>query len=272
MDVVRGEFVPRESDATEPLERTIGPGAAVFLSRGNEQSRGPNEDAFGAFGIDGDNAVLALADGAGGAPAGQDASRTAVRELLASVARAAAEGTSIRDSILAGFENANRSLLDRSAGSITTMSVVLVESATVRFVHVGDSEILLTGQRGRLRWKTISHSPVAYAIEAGLLGEDEAMHHDERHVVSSFVGTNEMRIEVGPAIEMRPRDTLVLGSDGLFDNLRVEEIIECVRRGPLRAAAVQLLDECQSRMNEAPDGAPSKPDDLTFILFRRRRG
>ena len=42
--------------------------------------------------------------------------------------------------------------------------------------------ILTTGQRGRLRMQTVSHSPVGFAIEYGLLDESEAMHHEERHL------------------------------------------------------------------------------------------
>ena len=59
------------------------------------------------------------------------------------------------------------------------------------------------------------------------------MHHSQRHVVSNVIGSPDMRIEIGSAIEMDLRDTLVLASDGLSDNLHVTEIVEYVRKGPL---------------------------------------
>ncbi|MHC4422347.1 MAG: PP2C family protein-serine/threonine phosphatase, partial [Planctomycetota bacterium] len=68
----------------------------------------------------------------------------------------------------------------------------------------------------------------------------------------------------------RRRDTLVLGSDGLFDNLHLEEITEYVRKGPLARAAESLAAACRRRMCEPRADHPSKPDDLTFLLYRRR--
>jgi serine/threonine protein phosphatase PrpC len=66
-------------------------------------------------------------------------------------------------------------------------------------------------------------------------------------------------------------DTVIVASDGLFDNLRTPEIVETCRKGQLLAISRTLADTCQERMTKAPaPGEPSKPDDLTFIAFRRR--
>jgi serine/threonine protein phosphatase PrpC len=130
--------------------------------------------------------------------------------------------------------------------------------------------ILVVGQRGKVKLCTVSHSPVGYAVEAGLLDEKEAIHHEDRHLVSNIVGTPEMRIEVGRTLKLRPRDTLVLGSDGLFDNLHLEEVTAYVRKGPLPRAAEAVADACRRRMCEPQPDHPSKPDDLTFLLYRRR--
>ena len=80
--------------------------------------------------------------------------------------------------------------------------------------------------RGRVKLQTISHSPVGYAVESGMLDDQEAMHHEERHVVSNIIGTPEMRIEIGPPIDLATYDTLLVATDGLADNLHIEEIIE----------------------------------------------
>ncbi len=135
---------------------------------------------------------------------------------------------------------------------------------------MGDSEIVVVGQRGRLKLQTVSHSPVGYAVEAGMLDGEEALHHDERHLVSNLVGSAEMRIEVGSPLALAPRDTVLLGTDGLFDNLVFYEIVEAIRVGPLERAAQELAEAALKRMQEPVEGQPSKPDDLTFILYRRR--
>ena len=50
-----------------------------------------------------------------------------------------------------------------------------------------------------------------------------------------MIGTPDMRIEMGCAIELSPRDTVLLATDGLFDNLRTREIVELLRKGTIRA-------------------------------------
>ena len=78
-----------------------------------------------------------------------------------------------------------------------------------------------------------------------------------------------MRIELSSVLPLSPRDTVVLGTDGLFDNLHTDEIVEIVRKGPLGEVAAKLAKRCDRRMRTPGEGKPSKPDDLTFILFRQ---
>jgi serine/threonine protein phosphatase PrpC len=116
--------------------------------------------------------------------------------------------------------------------------------------------------------QTLPHSPVGYAVEAGILDVRRALHHEDRHLVSNLLGAPDMRIDVGPRVRLRQRDTVVLGSDGLFDNLHVSEVVEIVRGGPLEPTAADLAGRCRARMT-ANGNAPCHPDDLTFALFRR---
>jgi serine/threonine protein phosphatase PrpC len=148
------------------------------------------------------------------------------------------------------------------------MALVEIQDRTIRPYHVGDSAILVTGQRGKLKLQTIPHSPIGYAVEAGLMKEEDAIHHEARHVISNVIGSDSMRIEIGPPIEMAPRDTLLLASDGLFDNLLPDEIVEAVRRGPLDEAVSELVETAQQRMAAQHCSAPCKPDDLTVIAYR----
>jgi serine/threonine protein phosphatase PrpC len=106
-------------------------------------------------------------------------------------------------------------------------------------------------------------------VEAGMLDEQDAMRHEERHIVSNFVGMAGMRIELGPSTEIAPFDTLLVASDGLTDNLPLQQIVETIRKGPLQAAARRLADLAHRRMTG--DAQPCKPDDLTFVLFRRQQ-
>jgi serine/threonine protein phosphatase PrpC len=131
--------------------------------------------------------------------------------------------------------------------------------------------MLLVGQRGKVKLQTISHSPVGYAVEAGYLDAEEAMLHEDRHYVTNTLGSPDMRIEIGTPVAMAARDTLLLASDGLFDNLYVGEIVDLVRKGPLVDAAARLLATCRGRMAAVQEGRPSKSDDLTFVLYRRKR-
>jgi len=103
------------------------------------------------------------------------------------------------------------------------------------------------------------------------MDEHEAMHHEHRHIVSNVVGSESMRIEIGAKLKLAPRDTLILASDGLSDNLHTGEIITRIRKGPLEASISGLIDDVNERMRQPVDGIPHKPDDLTLIAFRLTR-
>lgn len=213
--------------------------------------------------------MLAVADGLGGAPAGATASEVAVQAMRDTLASYHGEETGeLRAAILDGFDRASAAVQALGTGADTTLAAVAVEAGSVRTVHVGDSAVMVVGQRGKLKLQTMSHSPVGYAVEAGLLDEQEALHHADRHFVTNTVGSSEMRIEVGSPLQLAIRDTLVLGSDGLFDNLYPDEIIERIRKGPLERAAERLAQGSLARMRCHSSAVPSKADDLTFILYR----
>jgi serine/threonine protein phosphatase PrpC len=212
--------------------------------------------------------VLAVADGFGGQPAGDQAARLAIASLVESVEAVLTTGGELRWGILNGFEQANRAVSELGVGAATTLVVAEIDGHHVRPYHVGDSELLVVGQRGKLKLQTVSHTPVSYAVDSGWLNETEALHHDERHLVSNVVGAADMRIEIGSSLRLAQRDTVLLASDGLFDNLHKNEITEGIRTGSLQGVADTLAKKCLQRMNTSNTNHPSKPDDLTFILYR----
>jgi serine/threonine protein phosphatase PrpC len=247
--------------------------AAVFTNRSPVKET-PNEDVAALWPTSDGRGVLAVADGLGGHAGGERASRLAIEKIQTSLqdalkpAEEPPAADQLRGAILNGIESANQAVRELGTGAATTLALVEIQDRTIRPYHVGDSVILLTGQRGKLKMQTISHSPIGYAIEAGLIEEEDAIHHEARHVISNVIGSEQMRIEMGPPIEMAARDTLVLASDGLLDNLLPTEIVEYVRSGPLDQAVSEMVTEAQRRMATQDGNAPCKPDDLTVIAYR----
>jgi serine/threonine protein phosphatase PrpC len=257
--------------AVEPdqVEIAVAGGAAVAYTCRNPYKDTENEDTVAVIPYGPGAAVLVVADGAGGLPAGKRASLTAVTTLAAALQTAMDKTMLLRTAILNGIEAANEAVLGLANGSATTLTVVTIEGLVVRSYQIGDSEALVVGQRGVVKLQTTAHSPTGFAVEAGFLDEREALHHEDRHLVSNFLGTNDMRIDMSAGVELKPRDTVLLASDGLTDNVHLEETIEVVRKGALVESARQVVNLATSRMTTERDGQPSKPDDLSLILFRK---
>lgn len=228
-----------------------------------------NEDSAALIPVGRDGAVIAVADGLGGGRGGEQASQTVIVSLKSSLEKAYPGNGSMRAAILDGIEHANAAILERGIGSASTLVAAEIHDNSVRPYHIGDSQILIVGQRGQMKLQTVAHSPTGFAVEAGLLDENDAIHHQDRHFVSNVIGAPDMRIEVGTAVPLAERDTVLLASDGLFDNLQMDEIVDCIRMGPIERAGEKLAHSAQERMGDPQDGLPSHPDDLTFILFRR---
>ena len=257
--------------ANEPqlLAADVAGGTAVAYSCRDPDKESENEDTVAIIPYGPGAAVLVVADGAGGLPAGKRASLTAVTTLAASLHSSMHETALLRTAILNGIEAANTAVLGLANGSATTMTVITIEGVLARSYQIGDSEAIVVGQRGVIKLQTTAHSPTGFAVEAGFLDQRDALHHEERHLVSNFLGTNDMRIDVGAMLKLSPRDTVIVASDGLMDNVHVDEIINCVRTGPLTDAASKVTDLARKRMHLVREGQPSKPDDLSLILFRK---
>jgi serine/threonine protein phosphatase PrpC len=171
-----------------------------------------------------------------------------VRTLSRVLTKLPDETPQLRPAILDAMEAANKTVLGLARGAATTLVVAQLDATRLRSYHVGDSELLAVGQRGRIKQRVVPHSPTGFAVEAGLLDEDEAVQHDQRHVLFNVIGSSDMRVEVGPALQLAARDTVLLASDGLFDNLYIDEIVDTIRSGPLVAAADRLVERVQARM------------------------
>ena len=243
-------------------------GEVALYSARSPEKESKNEDAAALILIDSEQGVLAVADGVGGHAGGENAAETVLRRLEKAVGAADLSTRTLRGAILDGVEDGNEAVRGLGIGAATTLVVAEIAGNTLRPYHVGDSAVLVVGQRGKIKLQTVSHSPVGYALESGLLEEEEALHHDQRHLISNMVGSAEMRIEVGSPIRLAPRDTVLLATDGLLDNLSLQEIVDEIRTGPLANVVRNLARRCRQRMSEPEGDHPSKPDDATFLLFR----
>ena len=259
-----------DADMDEAEVHAFGAGEVALFSCCSPGRTGPNEDSAVMLPFEDATGVLAVADGMGGERGGARASGLAIESLEAAIDEARREGWMLRTAILNGFERANEAITALGLGAGTTLAAVEIGGDTIRPYHVGDSTILQIGQRGKLKLQTVAHSPVGFAVEAGVLDEGEAMHHEHRHLVSNVLGAPDMRIEVGSSRRLAPRDTVIIASDGLSDNLRTEEIIALLRTGSLAVASGRLAEMARARMHAPAEGEPSKPDDLTFVAFRAR--
>jgi PPM family protein phosphatase len=209
-----------------------------------------NEDAYVC-----EPPLFAVADGMGGAQAGEIASR-----LAATVLRGAKPGD-----VVELIQEANRQIYERSSedeavsGMGTTMTVALFESGTVRIGHVGDSRAYLI-RDGRLEQVTEDHSLVAELVRSGKLSPEEAEVHPQRSVITRALGT-EPDVDVDAfSVPARPGDVFMLCSDGLTSMVADEQILELVgrERSNLKATAKALVDAANRGGGE---------DNITVVLF-----
>ena len=148
--------------------------------------RRQNEDAFVR-----EPPLFAVADGMGGAQAGEIASRLAAAALRHPDEDAAADG---RQRVVTLVEEANRRVYERASedeavsGMGTTMTAALVEDGAVWIGHVGDSRAYLI-REGDVEQLTEDHSLVAELVRSGKLSPEEAEVHPQRSVITRALGT-----------------------------------------------------------------------------------
>lgn len=234
--------------------------AAWLTDTGRRRMR--NEDAY-VF----EPPLFAIADGMGGARAGEVAANLAAAALRDSRRDVVGE-----ESLEASIAEANRRVWERSladpstAGMGTTVTVALVDApaGAVVFGHVGDSRAYRL--RGELLEQiTTDHSLVAELVESGVLTPEEAERHPQRSAITRAVGT-ESAIEIDVfTVTAELEDIVLLCSDGLTDMLSEREIASVLldaERDP-STAAEQLVAAANARGGE---------DNITVVLFELVEG
>jgi PPM family protein phosphatase len=206
--------------------------------------------------------LFAVADGMGGAQAGEVASQLAASALEAGDSDGL-DGTKRIDALI---QEANRRIYDRASsdpsasGMGTTMTVALVEGMTVAIGHVGDSRAYLV--RGeRMEQLTEDHSLVYELLKSGKLSEEEAQVHPQRSVITRAVGTDPDVDVDGFTIEAEEGDVFLICSDGLSDMVEDEEILELVH------ANRDDLDKAVKALVAAANRGGGE-DNITAVAFQ----
>jgi serine/threonine protein phosphatase PrpC len=206
--------------------------------------------------------LFAVADGIGGAQAGELASSLAAAAVRDGSSNGGLDG---REHVDALIQEANRRVYQRQSqdaavsGMGTTMTVALVEDGRVWIGHVGDSRAYLI-REGRLEQLTEDHSLVAELVRSGRLSPEEAETHPQRSVVTRALGTDP-DVDVDTfSVETRPGDLFMLCSDGLTTMVDDTGILGEIdrNRNDLRAAAKALVRAANRGGGE---------DNITIVFF-----
>ncbi len=204
--------------------------------------------------------LFAIADGMGGAQAGEVASRLATVALKESGTEASGE-----ERIFDLIQEANRRVYDRSStdpntsGMGTTITVALVENERVAFGHVGDSRAYLI-REATMEQLTEDHSLVNELLKTGRLSREEAESHPQRSVITRALGTDP-DVDVDTfTIAAREGDLFLLCSDGLTDMVSEDSILSVVERNR------DDIDDALRALVRAANKAGGE-DNITVVAF-----
>jgi len=224
------------------------------------RQRTANEDSYFARAP-----VFAVADGMGGAQAGEVASRIAAGAFEPALESDGAAEEQLKQVI----KGANREIHDLAqrdssrAGMGTTLTAAMVEEDAVSLAHVGDSRAYVL-RGGELRRLTKDHSLVEELRRQGRLTEEQAEEHPQRSIITRALGPEaEVKVDT-MSFAARSGDVFLLCSDGLTTMVG-DEGIKRILTGSrsLRAAVSQLVD--------AANRAGGR-DNITAVAFRVEEG
>src|SRR5918995_338749 len=225
------------------------------------RKRRRNEDAYMV-----QPPLFAVADGMGGAQAGEVASRLAVdafREFHD------ADELEPEERVTAIIQEANRRIYERAredtqaSGMGTTITAALVGDESISIGHVGDSRAYrLRG--GQLEQLTDDHSLVADLVRGGRISPEEAEAHPQRSVITRALGTDPEGGVDALSVEAESGDLYLICSDGLTTMISDEEILAVLARAKsLESAGKDLVKAANRRGGE---------DNVTVVLFTIEAG
>jgi protein phosphatase len=235
---------------------------ATISDRGLSEKRPLNEDSYLS---DSERRIFAVADGVGGAQAGEVASKTAV-EVLDEAFRHQVDGTDIEDLMEIAIQRANISIHQMAleqpklAAMATTVVALHLDGHVATIGHVGDSRLYRLSPDGKLHRETADHSVVEEEVRAGRMTPEQAAHHPSRNVISRALGA-ETGVEVDmKTIEVEDGTAFLLCSDGITRHIPDNEIRDLLA-APQDAEAIcaEMKRLCYERGAE---------DNLTAVIVR----
>ena len=220
------------------------------------RQRTANEDSYFARAP-----MFAVADGMGGAQAGEVASRLAA-EAFEPVERGGEPPESFLREIAVGANERIHSLAERDqsrTGMGTTLTAALVAEDEVSLAHVGDSRAYLL-RDGELKLLTSDHSLVEELRRQGRLTDEQAEDHPQRSIITRALGP-EPEVDVDTmTVQARPGDVFLLCSDGLTTMISDDRIAAALRD------STDLSDAVARLVREANDAGGR--DNITVGAFR----
>lgn len=216
--------------------------------------------------------VYIVADGMGGHKGGALAAELTVQSLQQHLSQALPQ-MPVEEAVRRAFEKANLAVYEQAhsgnpetEGMGSTAVVLLALDSVARVAHVGDSRAYLYRQ-GRLQPLTTDHSRVQRMVDAGVLTSEEAHGHPEANLLERAIGQKpQIEVDIGPDLQLKQGDGILLCSDGLCGYVRDQEIETVLRSDiPVQQVAGRLVDLALAKGGH---------DNVTvqFIQYGRRRG
>jgi serine/threonine protein phosphatase PrpC len=209
--------------------------------------------------------LYVVADGMGGAQAGEVASALAVEEFRRGLPDGDAEHATAEQRLAARVRDANRRIYETAqierehSGMGTTLTAVLLDGPQLAIAHVGDSRAYLL-RDGELTRLTHDHSLVEELMRRGKLTPEQAAEHPQRSIITRALGI-EPDVEVDTwTYPGRAGDVVMLCSDGLTSMVGEDEVADVLRSEP-------DLDRAGDRLIQAANNAGGR-DNITVVLFR----
>jgi serine/threonine protein phosphatase PrpC len=224
------------------------------------RQRTANEDSYFVRG-----SLFAVADGMGGAQAGEVASRMAA-EAFEPAQRGSEPAEAFLRSVAESANTQIHSLAQQDAtrsGMGTTLTALLVDGDEVAIGHVGDSRAYRF-REGELKLLTSDHSLVEELRRQGRLTDEEAEDHPQRSIITRALGP-EAEVEVDTlTVSARPGDIYLMCSDGLTTMVKDATLQKILAESSsLEEATTWLVNEA----NEA-----GGRDNITVLAFRLEEG
>jgi protein phosphatase len=231
--------------------------------RGLSEKRPLNEDSYL---VDAARGIFVVADGVGGAEAGEVASQTAVDVLDDAFRQKVADGEDVEDLMELAIQRANNSIHQmaqdhpRFSMMATTVVALHLDGHRATFGHVGDSRLYRLTPDGNLRRETEDHSIVEEEVRAGRMTPEQAANHPSKNVISRALGAEESVEADMKVIEVEDGSAFLLCTDGITRHIPDGELRELLSSDGTPA---QLCEEMKRRCYQR--GAE---DNLTAVIVQ----